>query len=277
MNQISLKQYDLNMTLLGGQAFNWDFDPNEQCYWGFTQDKIIRFKKEKDRLFWQTYPENNSHSFIKSYLRLNVDYSKIIKKIQKDKYIKAAIKHNPGIRLLKQDFDQTLLSFLISSNNNIRSIRKIVRSLCNKFGKEVNISRNKFYLFPDTKTIAEAKPESLLECKLGFRAKYLKAAAKHILETNLDKKIHYMNEQNARNSLINISGVGDKIADCILVFSLGFDNITPLDVWGKRFLTKYYKLSPKMKYVDMRGWVDNYFEGYAGWAGQFLYEYIRSL
>ncbi len=86
-----------------------------------------------------------------------------------------------------------------------------------------------------------------------------------------------MSETDARKTLLGINGVGEKIADCVLVFGLGFDNVTPLDVWSKRVFTRFYKLNPKMKYEDMRFWASNYFEGYAGWAGQFLYEYIRTL
>jgi N-glycosylase/DNA lyase len=228
-------------------------------------------------LHWQTYPEKNNIDFIKNYLRLDVNYPRIIKKIQKDKHIKSAIKKYPDLRLLKQDFEETLLSFLVSSNNNIRSIRKIIRSMNKKFGRAIKIDGREIFLFPKTEVIAEAKLEDLLECKLGFRAKYLKGAAKYLLENDLSKKIEKMSETDVRKTLLGIHGVGEKITDCVLVFGLGFDNVTPLDVWGKRVFTKFYKLSPKMKYEDMRFWASNYFEGYAGWAGQFLYEYIRTL
>ncbi len=275
MNKLPLSNYDLNMTLLGGQSFAWDFE--DGYYFGFTKDKVIKLKKENDFLFWQTYPKKDNLNFVKKYLRLDVNYPKIIKKIQKDNYIKSAIKKYPNLRLLKQDFEETLLSFLISANNNIRSIRKIIRSMNKRFGRTVNIDGRKIFLFPRTEVIAEAKLEDLLECKLGFRAKYLKGAAKYLIEKDLSKKIKKMSELEARNTLLEINGVGEKIADCVLVFSLGFDNVTPLDVWGKRVFTKFYKLNPKMKYEDMRKWISNYFEGYAAWAGQFLYEYVRSL
>lgn len=270
------------MTLLGGQAFNFDFDPSDGFYYGFTQDKVIKLKNEMGDLFWQTFPENDNIDFLKSYLRLDVNYPKIINTIQKDKYIKSAIKKYSDIRLLKQDFEQTLLSFLVSPNNNIKSIRKIIRAMCRKFGRKIKIGDREIYLFPETEVIADAKlsrdgvTPSLLECKLGFRAKFLKAAAKHLLETNLHKKIHNMTEKEARNSLLEIKGVGEKIADCVLVFSLGFDNVTPLDVWAKRALVKFYKLNPKMKYNAMQMWLSNYLGNYTSWAGQFLYEYIRN-
>ncbi len=280
MNKLLLPDYDLNMTLLGGQSFSWDFE--DDCYFGFTGDKVIKLKIDvralhaMPLLYWQTYPEKDDVNFVKKYLRLDVNYLKILKKIQKDNYMKSAIKTYPGLRLLKQDFEETLLSFLVSANNNIKSIRKIIRAMNRKFGKTVNIDGRKVFLFPKAEVIAEAKPQDLLECKLGFRAKYLKGAAKYILENDLSKKIGQMSEAHARNTLLEINGVGEKIADCVLVFGLGFDNVTPLDVWGKRAFTKFYKLSPKMKYDKMRRWISDYFEGYAGWAGQFLFEYIRN-
>ena len=274
MNKLLISQYDLKTTLLGGQAFNWDFE--DGYYHGFTQDKIIKLKQENGNLYWQTFPECDDFDFLKNYLRLDVNYPNILKKIQKDKYIKSAIKKYPNLRLLRQDFEQTLLSFMISSNNNISSIRKIIRMMNKKFGKSINIDEKKIFLFPETEVIADAKLEDLLECRLGFRAKFLKAAAKHILKTNLPKEIKKLPESRARYILKEINGIGDKITDCVLVFSLAFDNITPLDVWGKRFLTKFYGISPKTKYEEMRLWINNYFEGYGAWAGQFLYEYIRN-
>ncbi len=280
MNKLFLPQYDLNMTLLGGQSFAWDFE--DGYYYGFTKDKVVKLKldvetyHDKPLLYWQTYPKKDNFDFVEKYLRLEVNYPQIIKKIQKDKYIKLAIKQYPNLRLLKQDFEETLLSFIVSANNNIRSIRKIIRSMNMKFGKSLNVNGKKIFLFPETEVIANAKLNDLLECKLGFRAKYIKGAAKHLLKTDLSKKVTEMLESDVRNSLLEINGVGDKIADCVLVFGLGFDNVTPLDVWGRRIFEEFYKLDPKMKYGTMRNWASNYFEGYSAWAGQFLYEYIRN-
>lgn len=273
MNNLLLPHYNLHTTLLGGQAFNFDFD--EGRYYGFTQDKVITLQKENDVLYWQTYPTRDDLDFVKNYLRLDINYPKIIKQIQKDKYIKAAIKKNPNIRLLKQDFEQALFSFLISANNNIKSIRQIVRAMNKRFGKTINVSGEKIHLFPRTEILAKARLEDLLSCKLGFRAKFIKSAANHLLETNLHKTIHSLKEEEARTKLLEIKGIGNKIADCILVFSLGFDNVTPLDVWGKRVLTDFYGLDKKMNYEKMRTWISDYFQGHTSWAGQFLFEYIR--
>jgi N-glycosylase/DNA lyase len=117
----------------------------------------------------------------------------------------------------------------------------------------------------------------LLKCKLGFHAKYLKGVAQSLIDSDLARRIYDMEEDKARKELVKLHGVGNKIADCVLIYSLGFDNVTPLDVWGKRICTDIYNCNPKMKYEEMRAWIDKYFEGYAGWAGQFLFEYIRNL
>ena len=272
MNKLNLENYNLQTTLLGGQAFNFDFYPEEQCFYGFTQERVIVLKPNG----WQTYPDNDNFEFLKKYLRLDIDYLEILQQIQKDKYIKSAIKKYPNLRLLQQDFEQTLFSFILSTNNNIKSIRNLIRKLSRKYGKKICVNGKEICLFPETTVIAEAKLEDLLECKLGFRAKFLKGAAKHLLKTNLNKKIKSMNEKEARNSLLKIKGVGEKITDCVLVFSLGFDNVTPLDIWAKRALVKFYKLNSKIKYEDMRNWISSYFGNYTSWAGQFLYEYIRN-
>lgn len=264
--------------MLGGQAFNFDFE--DGCYFGFTRDKVLQFKeineKGKIYLLWQTYPEKDDLNYIKSYLRLDIDYVNILNKIQKDNYIKQAIKKYPNIRLLRQDFEQTLISFLISSNKNIKGIRSTIRNMNKKFGKSLNVLDKKIWLFPNTESLANADLEELLECKLGYRAKFIKDAARFILKNNLKKKFKETNESETREALLEINGVGDKIADCVLAFSLSFDNVTPLDVWAKRVLINFYKLSPKLKYEEMRLWTKNYFDGYAAWAGQFLYEYIRN-
>lgn len=275
MNKLHLPQYNLQMTLLGGQSFAWDYE--DDFYYGFTNKNIIKLKQENETLYWQTYPSTDDFDFIKKYFRLDVDYEKILKAIQKDKHIKKAIVKYPDLRLLKQDFEETLLSFIISSNNNIKSIRKIIRLLNFKFGKSISINKKKIYLFPDTEMLANASMNDLLVCKLGFRAKYLKSTARLLLETNLKEKIQSLDENKARNELLKIRGVGDKITDCVLVFGLGFDNVTPLDVWAKRAFIKYYKLPPKMHYEEMRKWISNHFNGYAAWAGQFLFEYIRTM
>ncbi len=274
MQKTYLPNYNLHETLLGGQAFNWE--KIGDTYYGNFQDKIVSLKYIDDHLYWNITPYMDDFGFIAKYLRLNVDYHGIVQKISIDDHIRTAIESHPNIRLLDQEFEQTILSFVVSSNKNIPAIRRSIKLLSERYGRRININTHTFYTFPTSKSLADASLDDLKQTGIGYRAPYLKRTAQLIVETNLPKKIKELDEQNSRNLLLTLPGVGPKVADCALVYSLSFVNVTPLDIWGQRFLTKLYGLDPKLKYEDMRKWYQNYFNGLAGWAGQFLFEYVRS-
>lgn len=274
MNKLYLPNFDLQMTLMGGQSFAWDFI--DGAYYGFTKDRVVKIIRDREYIYWQTFPKKDDFEFIKQYLRLDVNYEEILRKISKDEHVKKAAAKHPNIRLLEQDFEQALLSFIISSNNTIRSIRKSVRLLNQMYGQKLEVDGKDFYLFPETEVLAEAALEDILKSKVGFRAKYIKDTAQNLVKSGLPHEIKKLDENEARKKLVELKGVGDKIADCVLVFGLAHDNVTPLDVWAKRVFINLYGLDPKMKYDDMRKWIKDYFEGHAAWAGQFLFEYIRN-
>jgi N-glycosylase/DNA lyase len=259
---------------MGGQSHNWEFENGH--YYGFTTRRILKLKQVGDELFWQTFPIKNDFEFLEKYLNLDIDYQKIIKTINKDMYIKKAMKTYPNLWLLKQNFEEVLLSYLFSATNNLKSIRNSIKKLREMYGEKIRIDGKDKFLFPETVRISNAKIEDLLKTRMGFRSKYLKSAAERIVQEKTSEKIQNLSENHSRKMLLAFEGVGEKIADCVLVYGLGFNNVTPLDIWGKRFAEKYYHLSSKLKYTEIRSWLSDYFEGYAGWAGQFLYEYIRN-
>jgi len=271
VNEIELHNYNLEKTLLGGQSFNWDLI--DGTFYGFFVDKVVKLKQEENKLYWQTYPEKDNFDFIKQYLRLGVDYNKILTQINKDEWVDASIKKYPNLRILKQDFDQTLISYIISANNNINSIRRIVRNLSRSLGKQVTVDNLTFNLFPSVESIAQAPLETLLETKAGYRARYLKDSAQKLF---VEGQKLSNNEDEIIKWLLEFPGIGEKVADAILQYSLGFDNVTPLDVWVQRILIDLYLVDSKANYKKMRAWLQSYFNGYAGWAGQFLYEYYRN-
>lgn len=271
MNEIELHNYNLEKTLLGGQSFNWDLI--DGTFYGFFVDKVVKLRQEENKLYWQTYPEKDNFDFIKQYLRLGVDYNKILTQINKDEWVDASIKKYPNLRILKQDFDQTLISYIISANNNINSIRRIVRNLSRSLGKQVTVDNLTFNLFPSVESIAQAPLETLLETKAGYRARYLKDSAQKLF---VEGQKLSNNEDEIIKWLLEFPGIGEKVADAILQYSLGFDNVTPLDVWVQRILIDLYLVDSKANYKKMRAWLQSYFNGYAGWAGQFLYEYYRN-
>ncbi len=281
MNRLSIPDYNFHQTLLGGQAFNWDhyIVEDKHVFYGTTQDRLIKLVVENDgsdEVLWQTFPKNDEYDFLKQYLKLDIDYKNILKKINKDEHVNSAINHYPNLRLLSQDFDQTTLSFIISAFNSIKSIRTRINKMKRDLGEKLIVDDREFHLFPKTEVIADARVDLLTSHSLGYRAKYIKEAANIILRENLGNKLAGLDEESARAELLKLPGIGDKVADCIMVFSLGFDNLTPLDIWGKRVFTDLYGLDSKMKYSDMRKWLGEYFNGYAAWAGQFLFEWYRT-
>ncbi len=275
MNQLRISNYNFPATLLGGQSFAWDYEGG--YFYGSTQTRAIKIKIISDRIFWQTYPVLNDEHFIRRYLQIDVDYDRIQNEINKDEHVRNAMKNFPYLRVLRQGFEETLLSFLFTANRNIPLIRTSIRLVAKKFGQKVKVGKKMVHLFPETKVLARASVDDLVSCKTGFRAKYIKAAAQRLVELNISESIDQMSESDARETLKNFPGVGDKIADCVLAFGLGHDNVTPIDVWAKRVLTNFYGVSETEDYENMRKWFSEYFDGYAAWAGQYLFEYIRSL
>ncbi|MEA3357036.1 MAG: DNA glycosylase, partial [Patescibacteria group bacterium] len=230
---------------------------------------------EGDQMYWQTYPTPNDYDFIKNYFWLDIDYNKIRRIISKDPQVKKAMSAMPNIRILRQPFDFTVLSFILSARNNIPAIRKSVRNLCGMLGKKLLVDDESIYLFPSTNKIANASIERLREAKVGYKAEYLKKTAQMLIERDLSKRIYNMDEKEARTELLRLPGVGDKISDCVLVFALGFQNLTPVDVWARRFLIDLYDLPESWNYEKLRGWIKKNFFGYASWADQFLFEWYR--
>lgn len=274
MNTLKLDDFNIHDTLLGGQAFNWDLI--DDFYYGFFIDKVVKLQYKDGILYWQTYPKKNNVNFIKHYLYLDIDYKNILKKIAKDKWIKQAIKQFYGLRLLRQDFFQTFVSFLLSSNNNISNIRNSIRMLCKLNNKKIQIDKKNFYLFPTVEDFVHMPISFLYKSKCGFRSHYIKLATKKIYNNDMIHNILKADENNTRSILKSFKGIGDKITDCIMVFSLGYYDITPLDVWAKKVFINLYKLNNNMKYDDIRNWIKKYFNNYGAFAGQFLYEWARA-
>lgn len=278
MRHFSLTNFDPKITLLGGQAFNWD--QHGSRYQGFTQHEVIRARFGTHSTFrvysGQSTPVSSSKFSANTYFQTTVSYKQIVSSFNKDQHTATAIKKYYGLRVLRQPFEQTLLSYILSAQNNIKRIRLIVRNLAGMLGEPVLAGQNSVYLFPSTEVLANAPISTLIKAGCGFRAKYLKSSAQKLLDTKLSSKIGKFSEKRAREALLSFPGVGPKIADCVLLYALGFNDVLPLDVWCTRVLTDLYGLNPKMKYEYMQTWGKEYFGPYAGWAGQFLFEYLRN-
>ena len=201
------------------------------------------------------------------YFDFNTDYKKSREVLSAlHPALKEAAEFAGGIRILKQEPFEALCSFIISQNNNIPRIRKIIAALCEHFGTP--IEGTPFYAFPTAERLASAGTEGLARVRCGFRAKYVADAAEKVASGTLDlQALRNQPYEAAKAALMTIYGVGTKVADCVLLFSLGFYEAFPIDVWVKKVISKYYGKS----------FDGSRFGAYAGIAQQYLFYYERSI
>ena len=209
-----------------------------------------------------------------------------MKSISKDKIVKKAIKHAPELRITRQDPFQCYISFIASANSNIVKIRMCLEKLCRRFGTKIQFKNKDFFLFPKPQSLADATLQELQSCGLGYRSSYVMDASRAVLSGEINfnflKKTDY---QTAKESLVKIPGIGNKVADCIMLYSLEKLEAFPLDVWMLKILEKYYSdkfdidtktITPR-KYDMIHQKAVDYFGSHAGYAQQFLFKMERDL
>lgn len=274
-----LQHLNAELSINSGQEFLWE--QIGSSWYGIRGGSVVRFSA-KDPLDLESFPHGVSAAEV---FRLDDDAGAILDEISRDPLVKSLLGVYPGLRLMRQDAEQCLFSFLCASNTNIPMIRRMLRSLCNRFGEEVLVEGQRFHSFPSAKTLDRASETELRKAGLGYRAKAIKAAAKAIAAGALDlgqlKKAGY---EEARGELLKIYGVGPKIADCVLLFSLEKLDAFPIDVWIARALAGNYnwlagkKTSEKLterQYEDVSEAARKYFGRHAGYAQQYLYYHMR--
>lgn len=266
--KIQNSDFDLVHTFECGQCFRWNkFDENS--YLGIVADSVIKITQYESCFDIECDNEN----VVNNYFDFNRNYSEIKNALSSiDDVLLRAIPSGYGIRLLKQDPWETLISFIISANNNIPRIKKIIESLCENFGNKINYNGNVYYTFPDAYSLSKLSVDDLDVIKSGFRAKYIIDAAKKVADgtVNLDL-IYDMDTDTAREYLKQIKGVGNKVADCILLFAYQKFDVFPKDVWIKKVLNDLYGVSE----CDFDSFVKEHFGELAGFAQQYLFYYMR--
>ena len=282
----ALVPFDLSFTLCCGQAFRWDKRGEWWC--GVVGEHAFKIRQIGDMLEF----ENADARFVRNYFGLNDDLLEIFSQIRKDKHITHAIEAFKGLRILRQDPWECLISYICATYKNISTIKQMLSNLSKKFGEKICYDGYDFYMFPTAKRLAKVNNNELEECGLGYRAKYVSETARAVYENTFNfEHLKLISYEKAREELQNFSGVGLKVADCILLFSLEKFEAFPIDVWIKRAILKYYanhfpkefidkisrKKSPtKSEYEQMNLFGRRYFGKYAGYAQEYLYHYIRS-
>lgn len=274
-----VKDFRLEHTFDNGQCFRWNREV-DGSYTGVAFGKAVNIGCIDGTLILDNATLEDFHGIWKSYLDLDRDYGVIKKELTvKDPAMGQAIGYGGGMRILQQEKWETLISFILSQNNNITRIKKCVESLCAAHGSPVGMYRGKMrYAFPAPEVLARLTPEELDTCKLGYRAKYIVGTAKQIAEDggNTLNSLGEATAEEAYQYLLSLSGVGPKVANCIMLFSMGKYESFPLDVWIKRVMNRVYHIE-EGNLKEMQEYAAEHFGGYGGIAQQYLFYYAREL
>ena len=271
-----LREFDIKQTLECGQCFHFE-KIDEKEYAVVHKKKFLKVKQIGNVLKCENTSVEEFENIWKHYFDLERDYKHIQDYlIVADERLSEAIKENSGVRILNQDFSETLMSFIISQNKQIPHIKTIVKNLSEKYGDYLGtISGMDFYSFPDEIQLKEISEEQYRECKTGFRAPYLFDAGTKIASGDLKyEELKNVGYDLAKEKLITVKGVGDKVANCVLLFALGYRNAFPVDVWIKRIMEQMY-FEGETNNLEIMKCAKDRFGDYGGYAQQYLFYYAR--
>ncbi len=268
---------DLNIKhiLECGQCFRW-YREEDGSYTGVIKQGVLNIKQQsKSEILISGNVNGNLKDVVGEYFDLKTDYSKIKNELYKmDDVIKDAIEYGWGIRILNQDPWEMLISFIISAANNIPRISKTIENISKAYGDEILFNDKKYYLFPTPEQLSKASTQELRDLNLGFRDKYVYEAVQLVANKEIDLSyINSLNYKMAKQELMKINGIGAKIADCILLFSMQKFQAFPVDTWIKKVMTQLYNESRDIKKIE--AFASNKFGEYAGIAQQYLFYYMR--
>ena len=275
------KSFELKDIFECGQCFRWNLQ-EDGSYTGVIKDAIINVKKENENIIFIGKCEGSIKELIENYFDLDTNYEEIkIRLSNIDEYLKTSIEYGEGIRILNQDLWETIISFIISANNNIPRIKGIIERLSQKYGNEIEWNGQKYYTFPSCEQLKDVTVQDYRNLGLGFRDVRLYETTHMILnkEVDLEKLKKNPNTQEVRNELLKLSGVGPKVADCILLFSdLKRFDVFPIDVWVRRVMNDLYIKEPdetKVSKVKIEKLAEEKFGKFKGLAQQYLFYWRR--
>ncbi|NMC56711.1 MAG: DNA glycosylase [Eubacteriaceae bacterium] len=278
MNYIDLQidNFSLDNTFLNGQCFRWNKTSNN-AYIGVVKDKVYEILKLDDSTYRVCNADEPERTFFENYLDINNKYTQIEYYVYNyDDILKKSVTFGSGMHLLKQDVWETTISFILSIQKNIPAIKKTIEHLSMLYGKEIKYKGNIYYTFPTSDVLKDSCAEDVMQCKCGFRAKGVIDAARKIYskEVNLNS-LSSLTDNSARAELKKICGIGEKVADCILLFSLSRYNSCPIDTWVKAGLDYFYNAN-KANESEYRNFAYEKWKENTGFAQQYLFHYLRN-
>lgn len=306
-----VSDYDLAATLDSGQAFRWR--AVDDAWEGILAGNFFRLRQTTDGISAELLgsaasqhgPRTTHSEQLRDYLQLDVDLAAVIATFPEDAPMRAAVAACRGLRLLRQEPWECLVSFICSSTKQIVQIRQIIARLCERFGEPIpvaaevrrlhsnaergaqkakgkseppDVGSDRAFAFPSASRLAGVSETELRACKMGFRAPYVLAAAQTVASGGLDlARLHLLSTDEARVKLMELPGVGRKIADCVLLFAFGKQDAFPVDVWVRRALTELYFPRRRPTPQRLERFANTHFEPNAGFAQQYLFHYVRTL
>jgi N-glycosylase/DNA lyase len=278
--------FDLDFSLCCGQVFRWK--KIDGWWYGVVGANVFKIRQCGAELEF----DGVDAEFVTRYFGLTDDLQQISRCIDKDTCIHKALHKFEGLRIVREDPWECLISFICATYKSIAAIEHMVYKISEKFGEQKAFDGKPFHLFPTVESLASASENGLKECGLGYRAKYVQATARKIREDKIDlealKSLPYL---DARKALVEFPGVGLKVADCVLLFSLEKTEAFPVDVWVKRILLRHYadKLPPELvkklsahpslsngEYEKLNAFGRSYFGKWAGYAQEYMFHFERT-
>jgi N-glycosylase/DNA lyase len=271
--RLEAADFDLRVSMECGQIFGWEWD-GEWCY-GTIGGRGVALRQEGATIHFVAERDLEPGA-IATYLGMDEDYAGIMESISVDDFVRRAIDAGWGLRIFKQDAWPCLGSYILSSNNRVERIRTLVGEISRTMGGARRVRNRLVYTFPEPAVLAACRETDIRACGAGFRSPYLSEGARMIAAGEVDLDVlSAMPYADARETLKRLPGVGDKIADCVLLFAFSFHEAFPVDVWIKRAVLKVYFASAEVSAREIQAFARSHFGEYAGYAQEYIYYYAR--
>lgn len=279
-NKVILKnvlEFEPKHIFENGQCFRWEKE-EDGSYTIVAKGKVINVSKYEDEIILENTNLKEFESIWYEYFDFDRDYVKLRKELSKiDQHLNKAANFGDGLRILKQDAFEMIISFIISANNQIPRIKRSVDLLSERCGEALGEFKGKErFAFPSIEAVANISDEDLAAIKVGFRDSYIKTTANMILNGEVDiEKLIELDYEEAHKELMKLSGVGPKVADCILLFAFSREQAFPVDTWVIKIMNEYYMEEPQKNLKKIKAKGLEVFGNQAGFAQQYLFYYAR--
>ena len=273
---IVIKNTDINLkdTITCGQIFRYEIE-KDNSYTVILSDRVVNLKKENNNLLVTSNDENNLKNVVTNYLDLKSDYNILNNELIKiDNSKKEIINSCIGLKMINQPKFECIISYIISQNNRVPQIKKILDNISKKYGKKVMFNNKEYYLFPESNKLRNTSINDYRELKCGFRDKYIYEIVKKINDNIIDLNlIERMDSNDALTYLMKNNGIGEKVASCILLFAYSRYDVYPIDTWVKKYMKDTYNITDIKK---IKEYTKNKYKDNCGLMIQYMFHYKRN-